>query len=1107
MLTRPPAFTPFQNSTAADRHIIIKVVSGGTTWLFSDIDMNLADGHVYPLLDRRITIAQSIDPYSRQWRLSDVKMVLNNADYLGTGATLSDEWGSILNGTVTIYLAAGGLVTALSDCLVRFVGVIATPPAYTEDLVTLTAVDKSRLNVVNLPQNLINDTTGLEGAGVGTVDQKVPLTYGDFVKTFDATTDTGLAVAILYDWVNQNPKTVVSDHILNAITTLYAKVDGLPEPVKYLAATLTADDSGLGTAEADDLTARVFLYPVSNFVGDTSEAEDSEGSQRLSNVNGIIIEASSQAAGTKVRFITGVTPSQVLSTGLMAGQFVTVAGTGEATYNATHVVTDVSLAGWFEVLLTFQSDQTGTYTSGVAINTKRALLSGNQDDSDYAEVFERADSGSDLFAQALFSLDNYATGDNLENDLGKITGLDAEVKLSAGAGVSFSGNVEFEMVWGTDGNERSPLATLGTLTGATFNTVNLALGADSIQIDVDGIAVQNGGNVELPVTGHGLSVNDGVYITGTKNYDGHYVIATTPDANTVGIPSSFTAETFTLSAKIEESPNLANRITWHWLNGHQLVQASGKDYPLVFSIQASTTVGGPGGDGTPGNQVVIRVHEFRLKVDFDLVAKPTIFFAECEGRKYGAWISGRSSNYSAGDMIEDPAGIIESILRDELGLIDADIDMPSFINAENTSVKARINLHSGNEIDSNRVIRQLTEQSSFLFFYSAAGKAKLIDLNDKTPTTATRGAHPVVIPFSHIKEGSLKISKASKIFNSLTYKSRFQQEYNAFRDTTILEDAASIAAFGTRPYIAKWPNLAGASADAIAEFLVGTNGIFSNQHNVIQFEALGDLYSDLEMGDWFEMNVNLDPHVLLYGSSWFGHQFLPLAISKLEDSTKIMGIELFTGTRRLTAFDETVGLWLFQETLLDETANNNDLTADVSPVVYLNGRAESVTAIKQETRIDSASAGDFDFGTGDFTIEGWFNLGEQTEVLIQKRNGSSGPGYRLIHFFVSGGTADEIRFEIATDNAELTDVDSASASVTPGGWHYIVAVVDRSGDATVYIDGVASGTPKTVSGWSGNITIASEDFKLRGQSTATLDDVCITTRVLTTDEITTRANT
>ena len=49
-----------------------------------------------------------------------------------------------------------------------------------------------------------------------------------------------------------------------------------------------------------------------------------------------------------------------------------------------------------------------------------------------------------------------------------------------------------------------------------------------------------------------------------------------------------------------------------------------------------------------------------------------------------------------------------------MGLASADIDLPSFINAENTSVKARANVHNGNTMTAFELIRRISEQSTFI---------------------------------------------------------------------------------------------------------------------------------------------------------------------------------------------------------------------------------------------------------------------------------------------------------------------------------------------------------------------------------------------------------
>ena len=57
-------------------------------------------------------------------------------------------------------------------------------------------------------------------------------------------------------------------------------------------------------------------------------------------------------------------------------------------------------------------------------------------------------------------------------------------------------------------------------------------------------AVDNSdGTVTIPITAHGFSANDLVFIHGTDNYDGTYAV-TVPDANNITITVTYVAETF-----------------------------------------------------------------------------------------------------------------------------------------------------------------------------------------------------------------------------------------------------------------------------------------------------------------------------------------------------------------------------------------------------------------------------------------------------------------------------------------------------------------------------------------------------------------------------------
>ncbi len=66
-------------------------------------------------------------------------------------------------------------------------------------------------------------------------------------------------------------------------------------------------------------------------------------------------------------------------------------------------------------------------------------------------------------------------------------------------------------------------------------------------------------------------------------------------------------------------------------------------------------------------------------------------FASCRGLEYGSWINDRAShddNNGEGDVIENPAGILESILRDQMGLGDSDIDESAFDTASTNPLNA-----------------------------------------------------------------------------------------------------------------------------------------------------------------------------------------------------------------------------------------------------------------------------------------------------------------------------------------------------------------------------------------------------------------------------------
>jgi len=260
-------------------------------------------------------------------------------------------------------------------------------------------------------------------------------------------------------------------------------------------------------------------------------------------------------------------------------------------------------------------------------------------------------------------------------------------------------------------------------------------------------------------------------------------------------------------------------------------------------------------------------------------------FASGNGRKFPSWIdaSGWSNSKNAGDLIDTPNFIIASLLIDELGLAHTDLDKASFDAADNTTtITARLN--QINQESAWDIIQKLCEQSTFAFFFSGAGKAKLIPLDNTSPTISR------TIPFSHLVANSWQVSKTPIVANYINAKSRWQEEYGAYRDIDIATHGGTDNVFD-----AEWKNIAGTSVDnLLAHLITNSNAIWSHEHNQLEISTLGLGYADLEIGDWIMLDgTTVDPHFKAYGQSWDVPQLLIVEIQQTYNSTYIRAIEIY----------------------------------------------------------------------------------------------------------------------------------------------------------------------------------------------------------------------
>jgi hypothetical protein len=120
------------------------------------------------------------------------------------------------------------------------------------------------------------------------------------------------------------------------------------------------------------------------------------------------------------------------------------------------------------------------------------------------------------------------------------------------------------------------------------------------------------------------------------------------------------------------------------------------------------------------------------------------------------------------------------------------------------------------------------------------------------------------------------------------------------------------------------------------------------------------------------------------------------------------------------------------------------MTADTSSYKFAAGSLEYTSTT---SHLNMSDSDDWDFGTGDFTIDFWFKVPASDHQLIMTDGGETD---WVMCYFQPG--AIKCRIEAST-------TITGSATLTTGTWYHIALVRD-SGTLDIYVDGVSkySGT-------------------------------------------------
>ena len=156
----------------------------------------------------------------------------------------------------------------------------------------------------------------------------------------------------------------------------------------------------------------------------------------------------------------------------------------------------------------------------------------------------------------------------------------------------------------------------------------------------------------------------------------------------------------------------------------------------------------------------------------------------------------------------------------------------------------------------------------------------------------------------------------------------------------------------------------------------------------------------------------------------------------------------------------------------DHTNGNGDTF-----IAYLFAGGESTAATARSIELDGTNDGiktstssDYDFGTGDFTVEFWIKF--HTVTATQQTADHRGPGAGWCNYLDNNG---EYKFWMTSDRITGKELDKEQ-------WYHI-ATVRHSGTTTLYIDGISQGTYADTNDYSNQRLI----FGLHGPDEASFD--------------------
>jgi len=259
---------------------------------------------------------------------------------------------------------------------------------------------------------------------------------------------------------------------------------------------------------------------------------------------------------------------------------------------------------------------------------------------------------------------------------------------------------------------------------------------------------------------------------------------------------------------------------------------------------------------------IFRVYEMGLVIFTLYPLEEANYASQCYGRRFGTTWNGRKR---ATDLVESAPEVIESILREELGAVDADIDMTAFDAADSARSEAAAGqVHELKK--STDVIKQLCKEFGLLYYTNTDGKHSLMSLDYNSSAARTLVMKDFIDPY---KKLNVSQTPRESVINSVKVfydKNQFTGNYSKYSFCNRSGRSGSIPASYQTKCSTSYAELGNieqhyeihcewikteASAEALIKWLIDWNYL---QRYIVDGDVFLDHY-DLELGSVLALDL------------------------------------------------------------------------------------------------------------------------------------------------------------------------------------------------------------------------------------------------------------